>query len=875
MHPKIATAGADLLSVNARERAIRAPLVTLSLMRMLGLTTALASVVIVPVKAASADNPASMASAERKFTLNIPAQKLSSALVALSNATGTQLAYGTQLSDGLRSSAISGTMPVSAALTQILNGTGLTYRLSGNVVTLVKASANITLGPVRVAGTVGHESPTGPGVGYVATTTMAGTKTDTPIIEIPNSIYVVTKQLMQDQQPQSVVEALRYTPGVYAEANGTYSNGSNSSGGTSNGIYQRGFGSTPFVDGLQWNSAASGETAFLERITAVNGPSSVMYGQLTPGGMIAEDLKKPTNTPLHQVSLGFGNWGRYEATLDFSDKMTKTGDLRYRIAAIGVTSGTQTDYLNYHRVGVLPSITWDIDRKTSLTLLGMYMYTPGDGSGNTMQYPVRGSLIVNSDFPRLSRKNFLGASNWNTESANDAMFEYQFKHDFNKYISFSQTFRWERTRRQYKNTYLAAMYTPTEEVRRPWEYGGPTRTVALDSRLGGHISTGSVEHSWIIGSDFRQMSFVQSALWDFDDYIFSDIYDPHAIGPSCMSLEKSGCAGSTAGIYHYNYFQEGVYFQDQIKWKKLSILLGGREDWVDYHTFNTVQSKSIAAITTRNVNTSPQPQNAFTWRAGLIYNFDFGLAPYFSYGTSFVPQTSTDWKGTPFAPLTGNQLEAGLKYKVPNKDILITASAFRINEDHYLINDLVHTGYSTDGGRVRSQGFEVSANANITKDFKIVASYSYTDIRFAKTNRTARRVNPYKAVYYPNTVSYYGNYISESGMSVPYVPRNMFSTFFDYKIPKSLAKGLGFNWGLRYVGFTYADDVESFKTKPYVLFDLGAHYDFGDAFPTLKGLRAQIAVSNLTNKYYVASCSTGVCYVGQARRIYGNLMYNW
>ncbi|MDT8873432.1 TonB-dependent receptor plug domain-containing protein [Komagataeibacter rhaeticus] len=115
-------------------------------------------------------------------------------------------------------------------------------------------------------------------------------KTDTPITEIPNSIYVVTKQLMQDQQPQNVVEALRYTPGVYSESLGNYSNGSGLDG-TNSGIKQRGFSTTSFVDGLALNSGSSGETAFIDRIEAVNGPASVMYGQTNPGGMIGISLK--------------------------------------------------------------------------------------------------------------------------------------------------------------------------------------------------------------------------------------------------------------------------------------------------------------------------------------------------------------------------------------------------------------------------------------------------------------------------------------------------------------------------------------------------------------------------------------------------------
>ncbi|WP_415423027.1 TonB-dependent siderophore receptor [Acetobacter okinawensis] len=718
-----------------------------------------------------------------------------------------------------------------------------------------------------MGGSVAHENPTGPGVGYVATTTMSGTKTDTPITEIPNSIYVVTKQLMADQQPQSVVEALRYTPGVYAESEGTYGNGNNQTGTSGSGIFQRGFATKPFVDGLLFVSSASNETAFLERVEAVNGPASVMYGQVYPGGMIAMELKKPTDDPLHQVSVGFGNWNRYEATLDVSDKISKSGNIRYRIAAIGVTQGTQTNYLHYHRVGVLPSFTWDIDHNTSLTLLGMYMYTPGDGTGEISQYPALGTLIHNNEFPEIPRSNFLGTPNWNTSGETDKMFEYQFSHHFNKNISFMQTFRWNNSDQTMKTVYSNQDYSTLshEETVSPWLYQGSSNSIGLDSHLVGKLNIGQVKNTWVVGSDFREYSYRNNVLYDDYNVATINVYNPQPNYTPCLSFTSSSCAA-----YKYigvnSYFQEGVYFQDQLKWNSLSVILGGREDWVTHRNNTSYYDSSDGSA--GSSGKTPQKQNAFTWRAGLIYNFKFGLAPYFSYSTSFVPQTSTDWKGNTFSPLTGNQLEAGIKYKVPNRDILLTASAFRINEDHYLISDLVHTGYSSDAGRVRSQGFEISANANITKNLRAIASYSYTDIRFAKTNKTTKRFDEYSQ-------EYYGSAISEQGMSVPQVPRNMFSAFFDYSLPNNIANGFGFNWGIRYVGFTYVDNVESFKTRPYVLFDLGAHYDFGKAIPALKGLKAQLSISNLTNKYYVTSCQTNICYLGQGRRVYGNLTYSW
>ncbi|MFT8933440.1 MAG: TonB-dependent receptor [Acetobacter syzygii] len=350
------------------------------------------------------------------------------------------------------------------------------------------------------------------------------------------------------------------------------------------------------------------------------------------------------------------------------------------------------------------------------------------------------------------------------------------------------------------------------------------------------------------------------------------MYNPGASYTPCFSTSVSAACKGSFGTSRYDYFQEGIYFQDQIKWKNLSILLGGRQDWINYnghalsHTYDNTNGQNITTATPGA--TAPQPASAFTWRAGILYNFAFGLTPYFSYSTSFVPQTSTNYQGQPFAPLTGKQLEVGLKYKVPHKDILLTAAAFHIDEDHYLEQDPVHTSYSLDAGRVRSQGFEVSANANITRDLRAIASYSYVDIRYEKNNKTAQRYNPY-------TESSYGNSLSEQGMFVPYVPRNMFSFFLDYSLPKNVLNGFRVNGGVRYVGFTYTDSVESYKAPAYFLFDIGAHYDFGASIPSLKGLKAQLAISNLTNKYYVTRCSNYDCYIGQGRRVYGNLTYNW
>ncbi|KPH86573.1 hypothetical protein GLUCOINTEAF2_0202670 [Komagataeibacter intermedius AF2] len=812
------------------------------------------------------------------MSFHIPQKPLRDALVELGTQARVRLIFAADSIPNTTVGPLNGTFSVSDAIGRLLGGTGLTFSSQDGAFYIQKATtASITLGPVRVGGTVAHESATGPGVGYVATNTLTGSKTDTPIIEIPNSIHVITKQQMIDQQPQNVMEALRYTPGVHVEGLGGFANGVGS--GYNNGsIVQRGFATAQFVDGIRSYSNSAGETAFLERIEVMNGPASVLYGQTTPGGLIGMSLKKPTDTPLRNVTLGFGNWGRYEATFDVSDRVTKSGNVRYRIAGIGVTQGTQTNYIDYHRVGVLPSITWDIDRRTSLTLLGSYMYTPGDGI-NMTQLPPSVLLNVNG-YGRIPRSRFLGDRNWNESGQTDAMFEYQFKHTFNRWIDFNQTMRFESS--EFRNKVLMrgeGMVTDQLYSRAPVETNWPSTTIGLDTRVGGKLPVGHVQNTWVVGTDFRQYNSRDSSLTDdtpgnngypgLDGYTLVNVYNPQSNYVPCMDIHSSKCLVSGYQS-HQSYFQEGIYFQDQLKYRGLSVILGGRQDWVDYHGYTAQTSNENATHTYTYTRTSalPRPQAAFTWRAGLVYQFKFGLAPYFSYSTSFVPQSSRNWQGNLFPPLTGKQLEAGVKYQSPDHKIFLQAAAFRIEEDHYLITDPDHPNFSADAGRVRSQGFELSANANFTRDLRFMASYTYDAATYLSTNLTS--VQKYPNGTTGDTVSQKGKYIGEG------IPRNMASAFLDYTLPSRYLKGFGINGGVRYNGFTYSDDVNSFKVPAYILFDIGAHYDFGQATPILKGLRGQLSISNLTNKYYITSCGgTYSCYIGQGRRVYGNLSYSW
>lgn len=367
------------------------------------------------------------------------------------------------------------------------------------------------------------------------------------------------------------------------------------------------------------------------------------------------------------------------------------------------------------------------------------MYTPSDGQATG--YPGVGTLVPGAH-GYLSRSLYLGDPSVNTSGQRDAAFEYQFQHSFSKLIEFQQTFRYENSSSHNDNLYLfGALDSNGDIARRAWDQHSKNSKIGLDNRVIGHLNTGPVQQTLVAGMDFRRISIVQDLtydnsvagainVWDPVYYVTYPNYDLY--GPDNIQITNT----------RQTQYQSGVYFQDQIKYGRLSILLGGRQDWYNY-TSETIGAKNVlngvhGVITEPHVTSRHNPSDSkFTWRAGLTYNFAFGLTPYFSYSTSFLPQTgSFQYNGQAAKPLNGDQFEVGLKYLIPNSNIFLTAAAYHIKENHYQITDTEHPGYEADAGTVVSKGVELSAHANVTKDLRLTASYSFNETRVTKITNT-------------------------------------------------------------------------------------------------------------------------------------------
>ncbi len=294
----------------------------------------------------------------------------------------------------------------------------------------------ITLNPVTVEGQ--GEDATGPVEGYVATQSTTGSKTDTPIIETPQSISVITADQMDAQAAGSLGESFRYTPGITAEQWGTDMRGY--------GIKIRGFDANDnsfYKDGLQlqgtnYVSFMTLDTYGAERLELLRGPASVLYGQNGPGGLINYVSKRPTAEPQYEVEVGAGTFDRFEGRFDLSGPITEDGALQYRAIGLARESDTQIDYVEADRIFFAPALTWE-GEDTTLTLLAHYQRD--DAGWGTQFLPASGTVLDNPN-GEIPVSRFAGEPDFDKYQLDQVAVGYQLEHRFNETFTVRQNTRY-------------------------------------------------------------------------------------------------------------------------------------------------------------------------------------------------------------------------------------------------------------------------------------------------------------------------------------------------------------------------------------------------------------------------------------------------
>ncbi|MEJ5155002.1 TonB-dependent siderophore receptor [Gluconobacter wancherniae] len=689
------------------------------------------------------------------------------------------------------------------------------------------------------------------------------TKTRTPIIESPQSISIISREEIDLRASPTIADALSYTAGVQAEPSGIDSRVDE--------VSVRGFGAggfssnNNFVDGLrlptggQWTRTSFDPFA-LQQIEVLKGPSGALYGQTAPGGVVNLVTKRPTDKGHGELMLqgaGFtdlSNW-QGQASADVSGRITKGGTLQGRIVGLARYGDTQVDNVRLGRYYISPSLTWNIAPHTSWTFLGQYQRDQG---GSTFQFLPAAGTLYSSNGKYISNHANIGEPDWNTFNRNQYLAGSFFEHRFNQYLTVRNNTRYTRIETLYRATVLSGNTVTKctaaiigcvagETVgRRAVEGRGESQGVTTDTQFEGHVKTGPIRHLLLVGTDYfytdwyHDRDLVNSALV----LPMLNIFDPVARGSNGYS---QGLAPQvyTSTISHQN----GIYFQDQLKFDRLRITIGGRQDWAYDNTLNVLTKR-------RYITRS----NAFTWRAGGVYLFDNGLAPYFSYAQSFQPQVSdpsTSVDGNPFKPTTGDQYEAGLRYQYGNS-IYITFGGYQITQQNITTPDPLGRMCGTatcltQTGEGRVRGLELEGKASLPWDMAIIFTGTRSD---AKTTKS-------------NTASQVGNYL-------PQAPKWMASLFVDQRIRHGVFAGVGLGGGVRYTGQSYGDTANTLAIPDYTLFDLFLRYDFAVAHRRYKGLSLSLNARNIADKRYVATCTaTSACYYGQGRNLTARLQYKW
>lgn len=713
----------------------------------------------------------------------------------------------------------------------------------------------------------------------------AGTKTDTPLIEIPQSISVISAEQIETRGALTVSDILLYTAGVRSEAFGLDSR--------VDSYNVRGATPAQYLDGMRmiygsYNTARVDPYA-LDRVEVLRGPSSVLYGQGTIGGLVNLASKRPTFDTRNEVAASYGTHNRVQIQGDISGLLNSDGTLAYRVVGMVRNSDTQVDHVNDDRWFIAPSISYRPSSDTELTLS---VHHQRDDMGLTGQfYPLIGTLDVakyvtiynaanpNGTKPLLNNVNgmipydtYVGETDFDNYNSRQTNVTTSASHKFNDWLQFRHNARFSDSFVIYKSIYTnfsglgvkTPFYTSQAAVNAatntavpgstPVTYTGPdriaprtfytnypeVRNYATDNSVQADFATGVLTHTLLVGIDAQD--YTQEQTRDTGVATPVDVFAPRVFNSAANPTYRYTALNVPLATTKQN--QMGIYAQDQISYGDLDVILGLRRDWAE--------SKSISPT---NVLTKKK-DSATTMRAGVVYNFN-GLAPYVSYAESFLPVAGSNLAGVPFDPQVGEQIEAGVKWQ-PNPAVLVTAAYFDIKDTNRLTLSPTDPNDRVQTGEVSSKGFEFEAQANFLEFYNVSASYAYTDVYISKSNNR-----------------------NEVGKPFGSVAKNVASAFLSRKFLVDGGGVITIGAGIRYTGRS-VDRTAPLPTtanpNPEILRVVTPANTVGDLVASYAwdAWRVQINANNITNEAFPSTClSRGDCFLGQRRSIIGSVRHRF
>ncbi|KVM92406.1 TonB-dependent siderophore receptor [Burkholderia stagnalis] len=669
-------------------------------------------------------------------------------------------------------------------------------------------------------------------VGLVARRSTTGTKTDTPINEIPQTINVVTAQQIEMTGATDVNQALRYIPGFSSYGSDNRSDWY---------AALRGFTPTAYVNGLQVPNTINlaswrVDPYMIDSITVLRGPTSVLYGAGDPGAIVDVQTKLANGERVREAGVELGNYARKQFMIDVGDKLDADGKYAYRFVGVARDGNAVTGPNNDQRVALAPSFRWRPNADTSLTVAATYLQDWGDISSNFL--PASGTVLPNPN-GQLDRDVYSGDPNFNHYRKKQWSLGYQFEHNLNSMWTFRQNVRYMRLSLDNGSVWGAGFVdgSTTDISRWAGLFQMNYSRFDIDNNAQARFGTGPLEHTLLLGFQYNRQTSTDSEWIAAAPTL--NIYNPVYTPVTSAVFADPSTTGRTDTYTTMNTF--GVYAQDQIRWNRWTLTLGGREDWVNMRQDDRAGGTQSKADVT-----------AFTGRVGLTYQGDYGLSPYVSYATSFNPLIGVKMFGGGLPlPTRGKQVELGLRWQPPGKNLMLNAAIYQINQTNVLTPtptslDPQNTT-SVQTGQVRSRGIELSATGKVTPNLSIIASYVYQDVKNVKANDAS---------------------LDKWPVDIPR-PRQMASLWADWTWHTGPLAGFGLGGGVRYQSASAGAQDNSLSVASYTLYDAAIHYD-------TRNWRFAVNATNLFNRHYISGCqSSSVCLFGNERTVVATAKYNW
>lgn len=587
-------------------------------------------------------------------------------------------------------------------------------------------------------------------------------KVDAPLVETPRPVSTVDREELEERNVQQLDETFRYRAGVYA---GMYGSDNNT-----DWFKVRGFDQSTYQDGLrlyregyfQWLPEPYG----LERVEVFKGPSSILYGEAPPGGLINAISKRPTDEPFGEIQVQAGNRDHRQVGVDVSAPLSE--DVRYRIVSVYKERDGDLDHTSNDRYYIAPSLEWDISDDTQLTVLASLQKDDGIP---TNPFKLAYGTVDDTPFGHVDPQTNYGEPGYDRDRRTQAAIGYEFSHAFNDTWTFEQNFRYSNLDLDLRSTYISFQDGERTGTRGHLQRDGEIESYNVDNRLIGKWFTDRTENTLLVGVGYQDFSLRGK---EFDNFAYDsiDLFNPQY--GNYTPVSDSQLTDRTI-----DQDQTGLYLQDQLRIDDKWVLLAGvRYDMVDIR--NEDGGTGVVA--------SESPDEV-SWSGGIMYLTDFGLNPYLSYTESFQPIAQTTVGGELFEQRDGEQWELGAKYAPVGWDGYVSAALFNIKESSSFRTT---PGVVAEGGEREAQGFELEGVGYLTENLQLTAAYTYND---------AER---------------------DSGDPDPLIPEHMASAWLDYSFTGGL-HGLKVGGGLRYVGDTTDGTID---VDSYTVADMMASYDF-------------------------------------------------